>query len=63
MFVLGEPWTVQSVTGLDAGDDYVGDPIELILYGDKGQSRPVLIGVDKEFRFTKGHTDTFMVSL
>lgn len=48
------------VTGSDVGED-VDNPVELILYGDKGQSQPVVIGGEDGFKFSKGQVDVFEV--
>lgn len=60
--LAGDPWTVLCRTGENTGDG-TDDAVELILYGDKGRSKPVVIGADKEFRFMEGHTDKFDVSI
>ena len=56
----GSPWTVWTETGGDVGEG-TGNAVELILYGDKGHSQPVVIGAEKDFRFNKGQSDAFKV--
>ena len=34
----------------------------LVLYGDKGQSQPLLIGEQDDYQFASGATDNFTVS-
>ena len=50
-----------TLTGEDQGED-TSSAVELILYGDKGQSQPLVLGEKKDFRFNRGATDTFNVS-
>ena len=50
-----------TLTGEDQGED-THSPIELILYGDKGQSQPLVLGEGKDFKFKRGSSDTFSVS-
>ena len=38
------------------------NPVDLILYGDKGHSQPVIIGGAENFSFSKGQVDVFDVS-
>ena len=38
------------------------NPVDLILYGDKGHSQPVIIGGAENFSFCKGQVDVFDVS-
>ena len=51
-------WTVTGSEG-EAGTD---NPVDLILYGDRGHSQPVVIGGAENFSFTKGQVDVFEVS-
>ena len=34
----------------------------LVLYGDRGQSQPLLIGEQDDYQFASGATDNFTVS-
>lgn len=57
----GNPWTVWTVSWseIEGGLD---NPVDLILYGDKGHSEPVVIGGAENFRFTQRQVDVFEVS-
>ena len=50
-------WTV---TGSEV-EASLDNPVDLILYGDKGQSQPVVIGGAENFIFTQGQVDEFQV--
>ena len=56
----GNPWTVWTVTG--SAVEGTDNPVDLILYGDKGHSHPVIIGGAENFSFSKGQVDVFDVS-
>ena len=60
-FVSGHPWQIVALTGEDQAEG-TDSAVELILYGDKGQSQPLVIGEREDFRFSRGATDTFNVS-
>ena len=59
--IVGDPWTLWSVTGNDTGDG-TDNAVELVLYGDKGHSKPVIIGAATDFQFSEGQADKFDVS-
>ena len=59
--IAGDPWTLWSVTGNDTGDG-TDNAVELVLYGDKGHSKPVIIGASTDFQFSEGQADKFDVS-
>ena len=52
-------WTV---TGSEV-EEGLDNPVDLILYGDKGQSQPVVIGGAENFIFSQGQVDEFPVSI
>ena len=51
-------WTV---TGSEV-EASLDNPVDLILYGDKGHSQLVVIGGAENFIFTQGQVDEFQVS-
>ena len=60
LFLSGNPWQIVTLTGEDQAEG-TDCPAELILYGDRGQSQPLVIGDKDDFRFNRGATDTFNV--
>ena len=57
---VGNPWTVWTVTGSEV-EASLDNPVDLILYGYKGHSQPVVIGGAENFVFTQGQVDEFQV--
>ncbi|KAL3869892.1 hypothetical protein ACJMK2_042519 [Sinanodonta woodiana] len=55
-------WRVMTTTGNDPGQK-TGNSIELVLYGTKGQSEPIIIGDQEGFKFNSGQIDTFDVKV
>ncbi|KAK3579121.1 hypothetical protein CHS0354_022141 [Potamilus streckersoni] len=58
----GYPWRVMTTTGDDPGQE-TGSAVELILYGTKGQSEPIIIGDQNGFKFNRGQIDAFNVKV
>lgn len=60
--MTGNPWKVKTTTGSET-DQGTSSPVVLVLYGNKGQSEPVVIGESEDFKFTESKTDEFDVSV
>ena len=57
----GSQFCVTTTTGGGAREG-TSQAIEIILYGNKGHSKPHILGDAEDFRFNMGNTDSFNVS-
>ena len=56
----GDPWTVTTVTSTEKGAGTQG-PASLVLYTDKGKSKPLMFGDEPNTMFEDGQTQNFPI--
>ena len=60
---VDEGWKVWTVTGTDDGEDADTEAeVSLVLYGDKGKTKDILLAAEQQVKFHAGQTAEFKVN-